>query len=76
MVPQGARKEAKPCFIGYALINNRNGLCIDISVSKANGRVGRPEALRLLDRQRQTRRDSNSVVGDKGLDTFGGSWGS
>ncbi len=67
---KGEGKEAKLCFFGHALMENRNGLCVDISVSEASGTAERTEALRLLDRQRQRGVVPRTVGGDKGYDTF------
>jgi hypothetical protein len=67
---KGKGKEAKLCFFGHALMENRHGLCVDISVSKASGTAERTEALRLLDRQRQRGIVPRTIGGDKGYDTF------
>jgi transposase len=67
---KGKGKEAKLSFMGHALMENRNGLCVDISVSEANGFAERAEALSLLDRQRKLRGlVPRTVAGDKGYDT-------
>jgi transposase len=67
---KGKGKEAKLCFMGHALMENRHGLCVDISVSEATGTAERTEALRMLDRQRERGLLPRTVAGDKGFDTF------
>jgi transposase len=68
---KGKGKEAKLCFMGHALMENRHGLCVDISVSEASGTAERAEALRMLDRQRaEYGLVPRTVGGDKGFDTF------
>lgn len=34
---KGSGKEAKLCFSGHVMMENRNGLCVDISVAQATG---------------------------------------
>lgn len=65
---KGPGKEAKLCFAQHVLMENRNGLVIDVSVTEANGTAERVGALELVDRslppgQRQT------LGADKGYDT-------
>jgi len=67
---KGLGKEAKLCFMGHALMENRHGFCVDISVSEASGTAERTESLRLLDRQRQRGVIPRTVGGDKGYDAF------
>jgi hypothetical protein len=55
--------------MGHALMENRNGLCVDIAVSQASGRAEREEALKMLDRLRP-RMLPRTLGGDKGFDTF------
>jgi transposase len=66
---KGPGKEAKLSFMGHALMENRNGLCVDMTVSQASGRAEREEALKMLDRLRP-RMLPRTLGGDKGFDTF------
>jgi len=59
---------AKLSFAGHVLMENRNGLVVDIELTEANGRAEREAALRMLHRlARPARR--GTVAGDKGFDT-------
>jgi transposase len=48
---KGNGKEAKLCFMGHALMENRNGLLVDVRVTQATGRAERETALNMLKRQ-------------------------
>lgn len=62
---------AKMSFSGHALMENRNGLLVDLRIAEANGRaevdVGLDMLRNLIRRRRRQRRIS--VGGDKGYDT-------
>jgi len=59
---------AKLSFAGHVLMENRNGLVVDIELTEANGRAEREAALRMLHRlARPARR--GTVAGDKVFDT-------
>jgi transposase len=61
-------KEAKLCFSAHALMENRNGLLVDLRVAEADGRAERDTALFMLaDHKDPTR--TITVAGDKGYDT-------
>jgi transposase len=47
---KGRGKEAKLCFSGHVLMENRNGLVADLEVSRATGTAEREAALDMLDR--------------------------
>lgn len=47
---KGKGKEAKLCFSGHALMENRNGLLVDIEIAEANGYAERVAAARMLER--------------------------
>ncbi len=65
---KGRGKETKLCFAGHVLMENRNGLVVDIDLTQATGRAEREAAVRMLDRlPRQKRRIT--LGGDKGYDT-------
>ena len=65
---KGNGQETKLCYVGHILMENRNGLILDVLVTEANGRAEREAALVLLDR-RQTPRKRVTLAGDKGYDT-------
>lgn len=62
---RGKGKEAKLCFGGHALMENRNGLCIDIRVSSAL-ETEPAAAVALLKRQLRKRLKPLSLGADKG----------
>ena len=65
---KGAGKEAKLCFSGHVMMENRNGLCVDISVSQATGTAERDEALTLLGRLQDRGFRPRTLGADKGYD--------
>ena len=46
---KGPGKEAKLCFMGHALIENRNGLVIEACLTEANGHAERIAALHMIE---------------------------
>jgi transposase len=46
---KGPGKEAKLCFMGHALMENRNGLVVDACLTQANGHAEREAALALIE---------------------------
>lgn len=66
-----ARKGAVPaklCYAGHVLMENRNGLVVDVELSEANGRAERETGLRML--YRLGRKKGRVTVGaDKGFDS-------
>jgi transposase len=64
---KGRRKEAKLCFMGHALMENRNGLIVAATATRASGHAERLAALHLIkphaDRPRPV-----TLGGDKGFD--------
>jgi transposase len=68
LMRKGRGKETKLCFAGHVLMENRNGLVVDIDLTQATGRAEREAALRMLDRLERRRRRL-TLVGDKGYDT-------
>lgn len=70
LLKKGAGKEAKLCFGGHALMENRHGLCVDLRVSSAL--EPEPEAAKkLLARQAQKRVRPTTLGADKGYHTKG-----
>lgn len=68
LMRKGPGKEAKLCFMGHAVMENRNGLCVDLSVALATGTAERDEALSQLQRLRRLGLRPRTVGGDKGYD--------
>ena len=50
---KGPGKEAKLCFMGHALIENRNGLVVDDCLTEANGHAERIAALHMIEPARR-----------------------
>jgi IS5 family transposase len=63
---KGKGREAKLCFAGHALMDNRNGLLVDLRVSEANGYCERETALEMLAEHANGR---VTVGADRGYDT-------
>jgi transposase len=64
---KGAGKEAKLCFIGHALMENRNALFVDACLTKANGHAERVAALHMIE-PRADRPRRITLAADKGYD--------
>jgi len=65
-----ARGEAaRLAYAGHLLMENRNGLVVDIDLTQATGRAEREAALRMLDRQERRRRGRITLGADKAYDT-------
>jgi hypothetical protein len=56
LLRKGRGKEAKLCFMGHLLMENRHGLIVDALLSEASGTAERDAALTMLGRQRGRRR--------------------
>ena len=67
LAKKGRGKEAKLCFTGHVLMENRNGLVVDVSFTQATGTAEREAALDLLAQVPGSRRIT--VGADKGYDT-------
>ncbi len=70
LMRKGLGKETKLCFAGHVLMENRNGLVVDIHLTQATGRAEREAALRMLDRLLRRKRRL-TLGGDKGYDARG-----
>jgi transposase len=65
---KGFGKEARLCYAGHALTENRNGLIVEAELTQASGTAEREAGLRLLARQRARCRGRMSVGADKSYD--------
>jgi len=65
---KGFGKEARLCYAGHVLSENRNGLIVEAELTQASGTAEREAALRLLVRQRRRRGGRMSVGADKSYD--------
>lgn len=66
---KGQGKEARLCFSGHVLMENRHGLCVDLRVDPATGTAEREAALRMLARQARKRVRPRTLGADKGYHT-------
>jgi transposase len=64
---KAAGQEAKLCFLGHVLMENRHGLVVNATVTPATGTAEREAALALVDTRSRTRRIT--LGGDKNYDT-------
>lgn len=69
LLRKAAGKEAKLCFAGHGLMDNRHGLMTDVVVTAAVGVTEPQAALGMIARQRRKRLRPKSVGGDKGYHT-------
>jgi transposase len=66
---KGKGKEAKLCFMGHALMENRHGLLVDFQVTQATGTAERDMVPKLLDEAKERRFHPKTLGGDKNYDT-------
>jgi len=64
---KGRGKEARLCFTGHVLMENRNGLVVDVAITQATGTAEREAALDMLEGVPVSRRIT--IGADKGYDT-------
>jgi len=64
---KGRGREAKLCFMGHLLMENRNGLIVDGCVTEANGHAERTAALAMIEK-RADRPRRVTLGADKGYD--------
>jgi transposase len=67
---KGPGKEAKLCFMGHALMENRNGLVVGAVATRASGHAERLAALHLVE-PHADRPQKVTLGGDKGFGTAG-----
>ncbi len=65
---KGPGREAKLCFMGHALMENRNGLVVDACLTRADGHAERVAALHMIE-PRADRPARITLGADKGYDT-------
>jgi len=65
---KGAGKEAKLCFMGHALMENRNGLVVEAVATRASGHAERLAALAMIEPHAE-RPHPITLGGDKNFDT-------
>jgi transposase len=64
---KGPGMEAKLCFIGHALMENRHGLFVDTRLTRVSGHAERLAALDMIE-PRADRPEAITLGGDKGFD--------
>lgn len=62
---KGNGRESRLCFMGHVLMENRNGLAVDATLTHATGTAEREAALAMLDRRR---RRGGTLGADKAYD--------
>jgi transposase len=65
----GPGKEAKLCYQGHILMENRNGLVVDARLTQASGRAERQAAQEMVRAAKRRHRGRLTVGGDRGFDT-------
>ena len=68
LLRKSAGQEAKLCFMGHALMENRHGLVVQAEATEANGTAERTAALELLDRQAPGTSNQLTLGADKAYD--------
>jgi transposase len=74
---KGYGQEARLCYLGHALVDNRAGLIRDVMVTRAGGTAERDAALEMIGNHRSGQRKAGregkrmTVGADKGYDTRG-----
>ncbi len=71
LMRKGRGKEAKLAFGAHALMENRNGLLVDLSVTSATGKSEEEGAQGMLQRQARRGIKPRTLGGDKGYDRRG-----
>src|SRR5262249_49164337 len=65
---KGSGQASQLCFMGHILTENRNGICVDAEMTKANGKAEREAALTMVRRSTDPKRHRVTLGGDKGFD--------
>jgi transposase len=71
LAKKGPGKEAKLCYGAHALMENRNGLLVDLKITQATGTAEREAAEEMIKRQRRKGVRVKSLGADKNFDTHG-----
>lgn len=71
LMRKGRGKEAKLCYAAHALMENRNGLLVDLKVSSATGKAEEEAAQEMIKRQARRGVKPKTLGGDKGYDSAG-----
>lgn len=66
LMRKGQGKEAKLCFSGHVLMENRHGLCVDLQIAPATGTAERDTAVHMLRRQARRGIRPRTLGADKG----------
>jgi transposase len=66
---KGPGKEAKLCYMGHVLMDNRHGLVVDARLTQASGTAERQAAQEMVRAARRRRRKRLTVGADKAFDT-------
>ncbi len=68
---KGNGKEAKLCYMGHALMENRNGLVVQARLGPASGKAEREAAITMIDRHSPGSTRRITLGADKGYDAAG-----
>jgi len=71
LMRKGSGKEAKLCYGAHFLMENRNGMLVDIQLTQATGTAEEEAAEAMLKRQGRKRIRPKTLGADKGYDTRG-----
>ena len=71
LMRKGRGKEAKLCYAAHALMENRNGLLVDLKVSSATGKAEEEAAQKMNKRQARRGVKPKTLGADKGYDRAG-----
>lgn len=67
LMRKGPGKETKLSYMGHVLMENRNGLVVDVMLTKATGKAEREAGVRMLDRLPR-RKKRRTLGADRGYD--------
>jgi len=65
---KGNGREARLCFMGHVLMENRSGLIVQATLSQANGRAEREAAIEMIERHSPGSTRRLTLAADKGYD--------
>jgi len=68
LATKGGHQAAKLSYAAHVLMENRNGLCVDIELTQASGTAERDGALAMLDRQAERGIFPRTLAADAGYD--------